>query len=151
MNEVKYPIFFIQDIGNLIQRPKNEIKFVVLNVPQASKKEHTGFFAVAFTYLILKGKTASRCTVNPYLLTDQLINFIEYSVYSGTFSHITAHTSFTKRLYYHCILLDISERMKECDCCKNWFHQHCKNLERISCTNINLSQWYRSSNAFRPY
>ena len=32
-----------------------------------------------------------------------------------------------------------------CDCCKNWFHQHCKNFEWISNTNINLSQWYCSS------
>ena len=32
-----------------------------------------------------------------------------------------------------------------CDCYKNWFHQHCKNFECISNTNINLSQWYCSS------
>ena len=37
----------------------------------------------------------------------------------------------------------IGERMKECF--KNWFHQHYKNFERISNTNINLSQWYCSS------
>ena len=35
--------------------------------------------------------------------------------------------------------------MKECNCCKNWFHQHCKTFERISHTNINLSQCYCSS------
>ena len=40
---------------------------------------------------------------------------------------------------------DIGERMKECDCCKTWFHQHCENFERISNTNINLSQWCCSS------
>ena len=32
-NEVKYPISFIQDICNIVSRPKNEIKFVLLNVP----------------------------------------------------------------------------------------------------------------------
>ena len=35
--------------------------------------------------------------------------------------------------------------MKEFDCCKNWFHQHCENFERISNTNISLLQWYYSS------
>ena len=50
----------IQDTCNTIPRPKNEIKFVVHNVPQASKKDYAGFFAAAFTYLILKGKTVSR-------------------------------------------------------------------------------------------
>ena len=53
------------------------------------------------------------------------------------------YTSFTERLYCHCMQPGIGERMKECF--KNWFHQHCKNFERISNTNINLSQWYCSS------
>ena len=50
-NKVKYPISFIQDICNITPRPKNEIKFVVLN-PQASKREYVDFYAAAFTYLI---------------------------------------------------------------------------------------------------
>ena len=37
-NEVKYPIPFIQDICNIVSRPMNEIEFVLLNVPQASKR-----------------------------------------------------------------------------------------------------------------
>ena len=58
-NEVKYPISFMQDICNIDLRPNYEIKFLPLNVPQASKREYAGFNAVAFTYLILKGKIKS--------------------------------------------------------------------------------------------
>ena len=81
-NEVNHPIAFIQDICNIVSRPKNEIKFVLLNVPQASKREYAGFYAVAFTYLILKGRIVSRCAINHALLPDHLINFLEYSIYS---------------------------------------------------------------------
>ena len=146
-DEVKYPISFIQDISHIVSRPKNEIKFVLLNVPQTTKREYAGFYAVTFTYLILKGIIVSRCAINQALLPDHLINFLEYSICSENiftecknFSHPTTYTSFTERLYYHCMQPDIGERMKECDCCKNWFHQHCENFERISNTNINLSQ-----------
>ena len=102
-NEVKYPISFIQDICNIVSRPKNEIKFVLLNVPQASKREYAGFYAVAFTYLILKGRIVSRCAINQALLPDHLINFLEYSIYSENiftecknFSHPTTYASFTE-------------------------------------------------------
>ena len=85
-NEVKYPISFIQDICNIVSRPMNEIKFVLLNVPQASKREYAGFYAVAFTYLILKGKIVSRCAINQAFLPDHLINFFEYSTTMRIFS-----------------------------------------------------------------
>ena len=121
-NEVKYPISFIQDICNIVSRPMNETKFVLLNVPQASKREYAGFYAVAFTYLILKGKIVSRCAINQAFLPDHLINFLEYSIYSENifsecenFSHPTTYTLFTERLYCHCMQPDIGERMKECD------------------------------------
>ena len=141
-NEVKYPISFIQDICNIVSRPMNETKFVLLNVPQASKREYAGFYAVAFTYLIL-GKNRIALRNKSSVLQDHLINFLEYSIYSEyifteceNFSHPTTYTSFAERLYCHCMQPDIGERMKECDCCKNWFHQHCKNFERIWNTNI---------------
>ena len=35
-----------------------------LDVLQTSKKEHAGFYAATFTYVVLKGKTVSRCTVS---------------------------------------------------------------------------------------
>ena len=102
-NEVNHPIAFIQDICNIVSRPKNEIKFVLLNVPQASKREYAGFYAVAFTYLILKGRIVSRCAINQALLPDHLINFLEYSIYSENiftecknFSHPTTYPSFTE-------------------------------------------------------
>ena len=102
-NDVKYLISFIQDICNVVSRPKNEIKYVLLNVSQASKREYAGFYAVAFTYLILKGRIVSRCAINHALLPDHLINFLEYSVYSENiftecknFSHPTTYTSFTE-------------------------------------------------------
>ena len=82
VDEVKYPISFIQDISHIVSRPKNEIKFVLLNVPQASKREYAGFYAVAFTYIILKGRIVSRCAINQALLPDHLMNFLEYSIYS---------------------------------------------------------------------
>ena len=119
-DEVKYPTSIIQDICNIVLRPKNEIRFVVINVPQSSKKEYAGFYAVKFTYLILKEKVISCCAINQALLPDHLINFLEYSVYSGNiftergnFSHPTTCTSFTKRLYCHCVQPDIGERMKK--------------------------------------
>ena len=87
-DELKYPIYFIQDIWNIIPRPKNEIKFVVLDLTQAPKKGYAGFYAAAFTYFILKGKTILRCTINQALLPDQLINVIEFSIYSRNFSHL---------------------------------------------------------------
>ena len=145
-NEVKYPISFIQDICNIVSRPKNEIKFVLLNVPQTSKREYAGFYAVAFTYLILRERIVLCRAINQALLPEHLIKFLEHSIYSQNiftecknFSHPTTYISFTERLYYHCVQPDIGERMKECDCCKN---QHCENFERISNTNISLSQWY---------
>ena len=91
-NEVKYPISFIQDICNIVSRPKNEIKFVLLNVPQASKREYAGFYAVAFTYIILKGRIVSRCAINQALLPDHLINFLNIQSTARIFS-LNAKTS----------------------------------------------------------
>ena len=112
----------------------------------------TNFNAFALTFLFLKGKIVLRCIINQASLPDHLINFLEYSIYSeniftecGNFSHPTAYNLFTERLYCHCMQPDIGKWMKECDCCKNWFHRHCENFERISNTKINLSQWHCSS------
>ena len=106
----------IQNTCNIIPIQKNEIKFAVHDVPQALKKDYAGLFAAAFTYLILKGKTVSCCARNQALLPDQLINFLEFSIYienilteCGTFSHPTSYISFTERLYCHCMKSDIGE------------------------------------------
>ena len=103
-----------KNLNNLQPRPKNEIKFALLNVPQVSKREYAGFYTVAFTYLILKVRIVSRCAINQPLLPDHLINFLEYSICSENiftecknFSGPSTYTSFTERLYCHCMQPDI--------------------------------------------
>ena len=98
-NEVNHPIAFIQDICNIVSRPKNEIKFVLLNVPQASKREYAGFYAVAFTYIILKGRIVSRCAINQALLPDHLINFLNIQSTARIFS-LNAKTSVIPQIYF---------------------------------------------------
>ena len=103
-----------KNLNNLQPRPKNEIKFALLNVPQVSKREYAGFYTVAFTYLILNVRIVSRCAINQPLLPDHLVNFLEYSICSENiftecknFSGPSTYTSFTERLYCHCMQPDI--------------------------------------------
>ena len=82
-------------------------------------------------------------------LKDHLIEFLEYSSFSQyVFDYKvvdkcqTTYAVFVEKLYCTCKQPDVGERIKQCNGCNNWLHQHCENLE------ISLNSPYNSSNWF---
>ena len=82
-------------------------------------------------------------------LKDHLIEFPEYSSFS---QHIfdykvvnkcqTPYAIFVEKLYCTCKQPNIGKRMKQCDGCNSWFHQHCEDFEIPPISPYNLSNWF---------
>ena len=81
-NEVKYPLSLIQDVCDIILSLNDKIKFIVMDIDQAPKREYAGYYTVLLCYLILKDKDVFSNTVNCMFLKDHLIEFLEYSSFS---------------------------------------------------------------------
>ena len=82
-------------------------------------------------------------------LKYHLIEFLEYSSFSQYVYDYkvvdkcqTTYAVFVEKLYFSCKQPDIVERMKQCDGCNNWFHQHCENFEIPPNSPYNSSNWF---------
>ena len=139
----------IQDVGYILPSLNEKIKFIVINIEQAPKKDYAGYYTSLLCYLILKDKDVFSNTINRMFLKDHLIEFLEYSSFSQyVFDYKvvdkcqTTYAVFLKKLYCTCKQLDIGKRMKQCDGCNNWLHQHCENFEITPNSPYNSSNWF---------
>ena len=55
LNEIKYPLKFVQDCCDLMSQPFLKINFVAVDVPQAPSKDLKGYYAIIFAYYKLQG------------------------------------------------------------------------------------------------
>ena len=62
-NEVKYPLSFIQDACDILPSLNEEIKFIVMNIDQAPKRQYAGYYTALLCYPILKDKDVFSNTV----------------------------------------------------------------------------------------
>ena len=120
-----------------------------MNIKQDYNGEYAGYYNALLCYLILKNKDVSSSTRNRMFLKDHLIEFLEYSSFSQyVFDYKvvdkcqTTYAVFVEKLYCTCKQPDIGERMKQCDGCNNWFHQHCENFEIPPNSHYNSSNWF---------
>ena len=139
----------IQDVGYILPSLNEKIKFIVINIEQAPKKDYAGYYTSLLCYLILKDKDVFSNTINRMFLKDHLIEFLEYSSFSQyVFDYKVVdkcqptYAVFLKKLYCTCKQLDIGKRMKQCDGCNNWLHQHCENFEITPNSPYNSSNWF---------
>ena len=115
-NEVKYPLSLIQDVCDILPSLNEEIKFIVMNIEQAPRREYAGCYTVLLCYLILKDKDIFSNTTNRMFLKDHLIDFLEYSSFSlYLFDYKVVdkgqntYAVFVEKLYCTCKQPDIGE------------------------------------------
>ena len=60
MNEIKYPLLFVQDYCDLRSQPFVKVRFGVVDEPQAPKNALTWHYAFIFAYCDLKGVSFQR-------------------------------------------------------------------------------------------
>ena len=147
--EVKYHLSLIQDVCDILPSLNEKIIFIVMNIDQAPKRQYAGYYTVLLCYLILKDKDVFSKTINRMFLKDHLIEFLEYSSFSQyVFDYKvvdkcqTTYAVFVEKLYCTCKQPNIGERMKQCDDCNNWFHQHCEKFEIPPNPSYNSSNWF---------
>ena len=146
---IKYPLSLIQDVCDIQPSLNEKIKFIVMNIEQAPKREYAGYYTVLLCYFILQDIDVFSNTINRMFLRDHLIEFLEYSSFSQyVFDYKiadkceTTYAVFVEKLYCTCKQPDIGERIKQCDGCNNWFHQHCENFEIPPNSFYNSSNWF---------
>ena len=85
----------------------DKIKFIVINIDQAPKREYAGYYTVLLCCLNLKGKYVFSNTINRMFLKGHLIEFLEYysfSQYVFDYKVVdkcqTTYAVFVEKLYY---------------------------------------------------
>ena len=55
-NGINYPLTLVQDVCDILPALNEKIKFIVMNINQASKREYADYCTVLLCYLILKDR-----------------------------------------------------------------------------------------------
>ena len=121
-SKVQYPLLFIQDVCDILPFLNEKIKFIVMNIDQAPKREYAGYYIVSLCYLIPNDKDVFNNTINSLFLKDHLVELLEYSSFSQYVLDYkvvdkcqTTYIMFVEKLYCTYKQPNIGERMKQWD------------------------------------
>jgi len=116
----------------MIAEPNKTVRFSILDIPQATNARYTGYYAVFMAYLVIHRQplfvnsfddSKLEYAMSEFLTTGILLENLMCQNRGKT---IKEYLSFSVTIYCHCKLPDIGSRMKSCDSCMEWFHEHCE-------------------------
>ena len=84
LNEIKYPLTFVQDGCHLMSQPFLKINFVVVNVPKAPSKDLTAYYAIIFAYCKLQGISFQKLVLQHDDIGKSLLIFLKDGYIPGT-------------------------------------------------------------------
>ena len=94
--------------------------------------------AIAFAYLITNSRDPCHISISTKNIGKNIIEFLEKGIFlKDTFVENTIDSKseennefigWVEQLYCHCSQPDLGTRMKNCDRCDGWFHEHCEDF-----------------------